>query len=118
MLKPAIQRPTKKHVIVFRHRCRVEFCSQVNVNIFVIEHTLHHDGVTFDWHPLKTMTEVVVIVVKSNWQPLQDGSRQLTWWQAPLLDRITAKKSMVQIFPEKTQCLILKASNLGNRFFC
>ncbi len=89
---------------------RREVGAQVDGDVGVVEDARDHRGVALGRHALEAMREVVVVVVETNRQALEDARGQLRRVDPPLLDGVGLEERFVEAAAHEAQCLLLEAS--------
>src|SRR5512143_1654820 len=101
MVKPMIQRTAIEDMVEIAFHFPFEGGIQMNLNKLMIEQLFDNRGIAVLGHPLITMIEIIVIVVKAQRQPLENAGRKLGRMNSPLLQSITLEESFVEFFTDK-----------------
>ena len=114
IVEPGVQWTAVEDMIEFALALHGEACAQMHGDTLVIQDALDDLCITVLRHALVFVIEVVVVVIESQWQALEDTGGQVAGVDTPLLQCIALKEGLVDIPADETQRLLLKRSGFDD----
>src|SRR4051812_28834777 len=83
----------------------------------MVQHLFKYGCISVFRNSLVVVRIIIIIIIETNRQALQNACRQLTGFASPLLFGITIKKGFIQSTANKLKRLFLKIGRFLNAFF-